>query len=52
MLAQLRDMLAAEDSAVVTQENDHSRTIGPQRTQTYGLALDIGQCESGQFAAE
>ena len=52
MLAQLRDMLAAEDSAVVTQENDHSRAIGPQRTHANGAAVGIGQCESGQFAAE
>jgi hypothetical protein len=52
MLAQLRDMLAAEDSTVVAQENDHSRAIGPQRTQANGSAVGVRQCKSGQFAAE
>jgi len=30
MVAQLRNMLAAEDSAVMTQEDDHRRTAFPQ----------------------
>jgi hypothetical protein len=35
VLAQLRDMLAAEDSAVVAQENNHGRVRLPQRAEAY-----------------
>jgi len=41
-LAQLRDMLTAEDSAVVAQKNDHCRTAGPQAAQTHGIPIQIG----------
>jgi hypothetical protein len=30
MFAQLRDVLTAEDSTIVPQEDDHRRTIRPQ----------------------
>ena len=32
VVAQLRDVLAAEDSAVVAQENEQRRTLGPETT--------------------
>jgi hypothetical protein len=34
MSAQLRDMLAAENSPIVPQENHHGRLRGPQRPET------------------
>jgi hypothetical protein len=34
VLAQLRDMLAAEDSAVVSQKDNHGGTFLPQRAET------------------
>jgi len=30
VIAQLRDVLAAEDSAIVAKERDHRRSLGPQ----------------------
>ncbi len=48
--AQLRDMLAAEDSSVVPQEYDYGGTAGPQRTKSNLLAVGIRKhdlCESG-----
>ena len=50
--AQLRDMLAAEDSAVMTQKDDHSRTARPQRAEPHLLAGRIRQSDSRQPAAE
>jgi hypothetical protein len=41
-LAQLRDMLAAEDSAVMTQEDQYYRVIRPQRAQAKMVAVAIG----------
>jgi hypothetical protein len=43
MFAQLRDMLAAEDSAVVAQENDHGGIGCPQRAKPNGRALRVRQ---------
>ena len=50
MLAQLRDVLAAEDSAVVPQKDHDRRRFGPDRSQPVLIALRIGQrdaCEPG-----
>jgi hypothetical protein len=33
VLAQLRDMLAAEDSSVVSKKNDDCETLFPQRAE-------------------
>lgn len=43
VLAQLRDMLAAEDSAVVPQKDNHRRLLVPQRSQPNFVAVAIGQ---------
>jgi hypothetical protein len=42
MCAQLRDVLAAEDSAVVTQKNNYGWTLLPQRAQANILVVRIG----------
>jgi hypothetical protein len=41
LFAQLRDVLAAKDSAIVAKKNDHGRFISPQRTQPDFLAIRI-----------
>jgi hypothetical protein len=43
VVAQLRDMLAAEDSSVVAKKNDNSRILLPQSAQTDLLAVWIGE---------
>ena len=50
-LAQLRDVLTAEDSTVVSQKDDHGRRISPQRAECHGLALDIRQGNAGESGA-
>jgi len=42
MLAQLRNMLAAEDSTVMAQENQHHWVLGPQRAKAHRIAVAIG----------
>jgi hypothetical protein len=39
--AQLRDMLSAEDSTVVAEEDQHGGAALPQRTQARGISVDI-----------
>jgi len=41
VLAQLRDMLAAEDSAPMAEECDDCRAVSPQRSQADRLAVDV-----------
>jgi hypothetical protein len=41
VLAQLRDVLPAEDSAVVAQEGDYGRAVCPQRTKADWAVVDI-----------
>jgi hypothetical protein len=43
VLAQLRDMLTAENSTVVAEKSHHRRPFRPQRTQLYRVAVDIRQ---------
>ena len=43
VFAQLRDVLAAKNSAIVAKKNDDGRLILPQRAQTDFLAIAIGQ---------
>ena len=43
VFAQLRDMLAAKNSAVVSKENDNCRTSGPERSQAHRFSVDVGQ---------
>jgi hypothetical protein len=42
MIAQLRDMLTAEDSSIMAEKNDHRRPTGPERAKSLGLSVDIG----------
>jgi hypothetical protein len=41
-LAQLRNMLTAEDSAVMTQKDQHHGLFGPQRAEANHLAIAVG----------
>ena len=50
--AQLRDVLSAEDSTVMAKEDHHGRTGLPQRSKARRLAVDIGECDSGQFVTK
>src|SRR5579864_137424 len=52
VFAQLRDVLTADNSTVVSQEHHHRRRRGPQRTQLYGLIVSVGQRDAGQLAAD
>jgi len=52
MFAQLRDVLAAENSAVVAKKNNHRRGLCPKRAKARGMAIEVGQRDSRQFAAE
>ena len=52
VLAQLRHMLAAENSAIMAQKHYHRRATGPQRAKAYGVAVEIGQRQVSEFAAE
>jgi hypothetical protein len=52
VFAQLRDVLAAEDSTVMPQKNDHSRTLGPKRSQAHAVAINIRQRNARKLAAE
>jgi hypothetical protein len=51
VLAQLRDVLTAEDSAVVTQKDHDCRATLPERPQSHGFAIDIRKRQICQFAA-
>ena len=50
-LAQLRDMLTAENSAVMAEKNNDRRRIGPQRTQPDCFAIDIRQRDARELGA-
>ena len=51
LLAQLRDMLAAEDSTIVPEEHQDYGRIPPQRTKLYLLVVNIRQNDSREPAA-
>lgn len=48
VLAQLRDVLAAEDSAIVPQKDHNRRHFGPDRSQPDLIAFRIGQTDACQ----
>ncbi len=50
--AQLRDVLSAEDSTVMAEEDHHGRSSLPQRAEPRRFAIDVRECDSGQLAAE
>jgi len=45
-------MLTTEDSTVMAQENHRSRPVGPQASQTHGVAVNVRKRDAGQPAAE
>ena len=49
--AQLRNVLAAEDSTIMTQEDQHHWLLGPQRAESNRMAIAIGQADICQTAA-
>jgi len=49
VLAQLRDMLAAENSTVMAEEDHNCATLLPQRTEAYFLASSLGQHDIREF---
>ena len=49
--AQLRDVLTAEDSAVMTKKNDDRRRITPEGAQPDRLAIGIRKREAGESGA-
>jgi|SRR5208337_940562 len=52
MFAQLRDVLAAEDSSIVAEENEHGGVILPQGTQTNLLAVGVREDDIREPPAE
>ena len=52
VLAQLRDVLAAEDSAVVPQKDNHGGTLLPQRAESHFTAARLWQHELRKLNAE
>ena len=43
VVAQLRDVLAAENSSVVAKEGDHCGVIGPERAESDRPSFRVGQ---------
>jgi len=52
MFAQLRDMLAAEDSAVVAKENQDGGIVFPERAEPDLLAESVGEDDGCELLAE
>lgn len=51
MLAQLRDVLAAEDSTIVPEKDDHRGRVSPQGTEMNGFAINVRKGDGGQSCA-
>lgn len=51
VFTQLRDVLAAEDSAVMAKEDDYRGLAGPERSQLNGTPLRIRQGDGSEPAA-
>jgi hypothetical protein len=52
VFAQLRDMLTAEDSAIVPEKNHHRGRFRPQRSKQDLFVIGIGQANASQSRAE
>ena len=52
VVAQLRDVLAAKDSAVVAKERDHCRPVGPKRAESNGSPFRVRQDYSRKLFTE
>lgn len=46
MIAQLRDVLAAEQSTVVTKKDEDGRVVAPQAAETHEVAIRVRQCDA------
>jgi len=51
VVAQLRDVLAAEDSSVVAKEDDHCGLVGPERAESDSMSSRVGQDYSRELLA-
>ncbi len=51
VLAQLRDVFAAEDSTIVPEKDDHRGRISPQGTEMNGFAINVRQRDGGESCA-
>jgi hypothetical protein len=52
VFAQLRDVLAAEDSAVVAEEDEDGGIRFPERAEADGFVEGVGKDDSGESLAE
>jgi hypothetical protein len=52
VLAQLRGMLAAKNSSIMAQENNHRELFVPQRSEPDFASVAIRERDEGQLAAE
>jgi hypothetical protein len=52
MIAQLRDVPAAEDSSVVAKEGDHRGLVGPERAESDQLSFGVRQNDSRQLLTQ
>src|SRR6185312_2140011 len=52
MVAQLRNVLTAEDSTPVAQEDDHCRPVRPERAQLDLIAGRVRQRDGSQVRAD
>jgi hypothetical protein len=52
VFAQLRNMLAAKDSAVVAEKNEDSRIRFPERAEADGFAGGVGERDTGESLAQ
>jgi len=52
MLAQLRDVFAAEDSAIVTKEDEDGGIRFPEGAEADGFAEGVGEGDAGKSLAE
>jgi hypothetical protein len=50
--AQLRDVLAAKDSSIVPQKNQHCRLTSPQRAEKNLAPVAVREGDIGKSAAE
>ena len=52
VIAQLRDVLAAEDSAVVAKEDEDDGILFPEGAEADLLAEGVGESDAGETLAE
>ena len=51
-LAQLRDMLTAEDSTIMTKKDQDGRALGPERAEPVRGTVRVWEGDTGKLAAE